>query len=120
MNNISNIVIDGNLTRDPESKSFGDGQKVCQLNIAVNHTNDKVSFFTVKCYGKIGEQCQQYLSKGKKVTITGSLKQDRWEDADGSKRERVFIDARTVRFDSPKSNDEPTGSNGEGDYDGYN
>ena len=107
MVNIAHIVMDGNLTADPEAKKTPNGKKVTTFSIAVNHTDPKgdkeegeVSFFDVEAWEKDGEACASYLKKGRKVTVIGTLRQDRWKTADGLSRQKYKIVASRVRFDS--------------------
>ncbi|MBE7412860.1 MAG: single-stranded DNA-binding protein [Leptospiraceae bacterium] len=107
MVNIAHIVMDGNLTADPEAKKTPNGKNVTTFSIAVNHTDPKgdkeegeVSFFDVEAWEKDGEACASYLKKGRKVTVIGTLRQDRWKTADGLSRQKYKIVASRVRFDS--------------------
>lgn len=103
--NIAYAVIDGNLTTDPELKTTGSGKKVSTFNIAINHDtregeNHDVSYLDIEVWDRTAENCAEYLKKGKKVTILGNLKQDRWKASDGTSRNKWKVIATTVRFDS--------------------
>ena len=106
MKNISHIVADGFLTNDPELKEITGGKVVTTLSIAVNHGaknkegDDEVSYIDIEAWDKLAENCAEYLKKGKKITVIGSLKQDRWKNQDGEGRSRMKIIASSVRFDS--------------------
>lgn len=108
MNNLSLIILDGNLVADPEKKDLGK-QLLTTFRVASNHeygnTSEKkfVSYFQIECWNKLAQNCFEFLKKGNKVTIQGELRQDRWEDSSGSKKSNVKIIAKSVRFDSPKS-----------------
>jgi single-strand DNA-binding protein len=105
--NINRVIITGNLTADPELSSLPSGTNVCRLRIAVNRRykdsasgewTEKPNYFTVKVWGAQGENCANYLSKGRPVAIDGRLEWSQWETQDGSKREAVEIIADTVQF----------------------
>jgi single-strand DNA-binding protein len=105
--NINVVVVTGNLTRDPELRSTGGGTSVCSLRIAVNSRRrnesgewvDKPNFFDVTVWGAQGENCANYLSKGRPVAIEGRLDWREWEAKDGSgKRQSVQIIANSVQF----------------------
>jgi single-strand DNA-binding protein len=105
--NINRVIITGNLTADPELSSTPSGTSVCRLRIAVNRRykdqasgewTEKPNYFTVKVWGNQGENCANYLSKGRPVAIDGRLEWSQWEGQDGSKREAVEIIADTVQF----------------------
>jgi single-strand DNA-binding protein len=105
--NINRVVITGNLTRDPELRSTGGGTSVCSLRVACNTRRkdasgewvDKPNYFDVTVWGAQGENCANYLSKGRPVAIDGRLEWREWEAKDGSgKRQSVEIVADSVQF----------------------
>jgi single-strand DNA-binding protein len=104
--NINRVVLTGNLTRDPELRSTGGGLSVCKLGIAVNTRRkngatgaweEKPNYFRVTVFGAQGENCAQYLKKGRPVAIDGRLEWSQWE-TDGQKRESIDIIADSVQF----------------------
>ncbi len=102
--NVNVVVITGNLTRDPELRSTPGGTSVCKLRVAVNSRRkegdnwvDKPNFFDVTVWGAQGENCANYLSKGRPVAIEGRLDWREWEK-DGVKRQTVEIIANSVQF----------------------
>ena len=105
--NINVVCITGNLTRDPELRSTPGGTAVCKLRVAVNSRRkdgqtgewiDKPNYFDVTVWGAQGENCAQYLSKGRPVAVEGRLDWREWEAQDGSKRQAVEIIANSVQF----------------------
>jgi len=106
--NINRVVITGNLTRDPELRSTpNNGMSICSLRVAVNGRKkdpdsgqwvDKPNYFDVTVFGAQGENCAQYLSKGRPVAVEGRLNWREWEAQDGGKRQSVDIIADTVQF----------------------
>ena len=105
--NINRVVLTGNLTRDPELRSTPSGMSVCGLRVACNTRRkdasgqwvDKPNFFDVTVWGAQGENCSQYLSKGRPVAIDGRLEWREWEAKDGSgKRQSIDIIADSVQF----------------------
>ena len=105
--NINRVVLTGNLTRDPELRSTGGGTSVCELRVAVNSRRkdgstgewvDKPNYFDVTVWGAQGENCAQYLAKGRPVAVQGRLDWREWEAQDGSKRQAVEIIADSVQF----------------------
>jgi len=103
--NINRVTITGNLTRDPELRSTGGGTSICKMRIAVNTRRkegdqwvDKPNYFDVTVWGAQGENCAQYLFKGRPVAIDGRLEWREWEAQDGGKRQAVEIIAETVQF----------------------
>jgi len=119
--NINTVVITGNLTRDPELRSTPSGTSVCKLRVAVNSRRkdqsgnwvDKPNYFDVTVWGAQGENCANYLSKGRPVAIEGRLDWSEWDAKDGSgKRQAVRIIANAVQFLG--SRDGSGGGNGNG------
>ncbi|MFQ5543000.1 MAG: single-stranded DNA-binding protein [Nitrospiria bacterium] len=105
MTSFNKVILIGNLTKDPEVRYTPSGTSVCNFGLAVNHrykqgeeTRDDVCFIDIVVFGKQGENCAQYLSKGQGALIEGRLQQRRWESEDGQKRNRHEIIAQMVRF----------------------
>lgn len=106
--NVNVVVITGNLTRDPELRSTPGGTSVCKLRVAVNSRRkdgqtgewvDKPNYFDVTVWGAQGENCANYLSKGRPVAVEGRLDWREWEAKDGGgKRQTVEIIANSVQF----------------------
>jgi single-strand DNA-binding protein len=106
--NVNVVVITGNLTRDPELRSTPGGTSVCKLRVAVNSRRkdgqtgewvDKPNYFDVTVWGAQGENCANYLAKGRPVAIEGRLDWREWEAKDGGgKRQTVEIIANSVQF----------------------
>jgi single-strand DNA-binding protein len=119
--NINMVVITGNLTKDPELRHTGGGTAVCEMRVAVNSRRkdqsgnwvDKPNYFDVVVFGGQGENCANYLNKGRPVAVEGRLDWREWEAKDGSgKRQAVQIIANTVQFLG--SRDGSGGGNGGG------
>ena len=104
--NINRVVLTGNLTHDPELRSTTGGTSVCSLRIAVNtrrkdgsgNWTDKPNYFDVTVWGAQGENCANYLSKGRPVAIDGRLEWREFTDREGNKRQAVDIIADSVQF----------------------
>ncbi len=94
----------GNLTRDPELRFTANGSAVASFGLAVNRKFkqgdewvDDVCFVDITVWGKQGENCAEYLSKGRPAFIEGYLKFSTWE-TDGQKRNKLEVVANTVQF----------------------
>ena len=107
---VNRVMIIGNLGADPELRQTGSGTAVCELRIAINESwFDKASNERkertewVRCivWGKSGENCAKYLSKGSKVFVEGRIQTREWEK-DGVKRYTTEIIANSVQFLSTK------------------
>ena len=118
--NINSVCVTGNLTKDPELRSTPSGTSVCKLRVAVNSRRkvgasgewvDKPNYFDVTVWGAQGENCANYLSKGRPVAVQGRLDWREWEAQDGGKRQAVEIIADSVQFLGSRS-DNPGNGNG--------
>ncbi len=102
---INQVILMGNLTRDPELRTTPTGQNVCSFSMAVNRSwqgsdgqqQDAVDYFDVTAWGKLGELVNQYLKKGRKCLVMGRLSQRSWEK-DGQKHSKVEVVANDVTF----------------------
>ncbi|MCK5580130.1 MAG: single-stranded DNA-binding protein [Candidatus Omnitrophica bacterium] len=107
---INSVVIGGNLARDVVLREIANGSKVASLVVASNRTfisngekKKEVAFIDVDVWGASAENCNQYLSKGSPVVVTGRLKQEQWQTENGEKRSRMKVVAANVQF-LPSSN----------------
>jgi single-strand DNA-binding protein len=104
MAGLNNVVLIGNLTRDPELRYTPSGIPVCTLRLAVNRnfTNQQgeieTDFFNVVVWRNQAEKCAEYLSKGRQVAITGRLQSRSWEGNDGQRRFATEVVADRVVF----------------------
>ena len=102
---MNQINIIGGLTRDPESRTTQSGKQVCTFTVGVNRRNDreKSDFFRVNAWGELGNNCARYLSKGKRVRVTGSVSLSTYTAQDGTTRANLEVLAQDVEFLSPAS-----------------
>ena len=107
MATINSVVLVGNLTRDPELRHTPSGMAVCSLRLAVNtrrkdqatgEWGEKPNYFDITVWGQQGENCAQYLAKGRQVGVQGRLEWREWEAQDGTKRQAVEVVADSVQF----------------------
>jgi len=94
MTDLNNVVIMGNLVKEPVTKSVGNAS-LTNITLALNRSVKKgdnweteTSFIDCVIWGK--ENTIKYLTKGGKVTVEGYLKQDRWEK-DGQKNSKISV-----------------------------
>jgi single-strand DNA-binding protein len=104
--NINRVVLTGNLTRDPELRNTPSGTSVCSLRLAVNTRRkdaqgqwiDKPNYFDITVWGAQGENCAQYLAKGRPVAVDGRLEWREFTDKDGNNRQAIDVVADSVQF----------------------
>ena len=107
---MNSINISGHLTRDPQLMYTKNGKAVSTICIAHNVDENTVYFFDVSVWEKLAENCCKYLKKGSGVNICGSLRQQKWNDADGKSHNKISISAYSVDFLSKPT---PIGGNNE-------
>ena len=108
---MNKLMIIGNLTRDPELRSTQSGVQVCSFTVAVNrrraNTADagqpEADFFRVTAWRQLGELCAKYLSKGRKVSIVGSVSVSTYTGNDGQPRASLEVTAEDVEFLTPRN-----------------
>ena len=103
---MNKMIIIGNLGSDPEMRYTPGGQAVTNFNVATNYKytasdgekRDETEWFRISAWGRLGEICNQYLTKGKKVYIEGRLRSRSYEARDGETRFSMEIFASEVKF----------------------
>ena len=103
---MNKVFLMGNLTRDPELRYVPSGTAVANFTVAVNRVykdtagekKEDVSFIRVVVWGRMAENCGEYLSKGRPVLVEGRLKSRNWETDDGQKRSALDVVATSVQF----------------------
>jgi single-strand DNA-binding protein len=101
------VILMGNLTRDPETRSTTTGQNVTSFSLAVNRSwrdqscnqQEAVSYINCVAWGKPGEIIAQYMRKGRPLLVSGRLDQRSWDDKEtGAKRSRVEVVVEDFNF----------------------
>lgn len=87
----------GRLTRDTEVRDAGE-HKVGDFGIAINGFKDEVLFLNCQTWNKQAESLAAYTKKGDKIMVAGELKEDKWEDDDGNKRSKMYLNANRIVF----------------------
>ena len=101
------VILMGNLTRDPESRTTPNGQSVTSFGLAINRTwrgadgeqHENVSYIDCVAWGKTGEIIAQYVQKGRALLVSGRLEQRSWDDKEsGQKRSKVEVIVEDFNF----------------------
>lgn len=104
--NLNRVFLVGNLTRDPELNYTPQGTAVGKFSIAVNRQykgsdgelKKQTDFFNIVAWGKTGETCKKFLTKGRSVLVEGRLQNRSYETQDKQKRTVTEIIADNVQF----------------------
>lgn len=105
---MNKAFIVGNLTKDPEIRTTQAGIPVCTFTVAVNRRlganaeHPEADFFKVTAWRQLGQNCHLFLTKGKKVSVVGSVSASAYTGNDGQPRASLEITADDVEFLSPK------------------
>jgi len=106
---INKAILIGNLGAAPEVRYTQTGTAVTSFNLATTETwvkdnkkEEKTEWHRIVAFGRLGEICGEYLSKGSKVYIEGRIQTRQWDDKDGNKRYTTEIVAREMKMLSPK------------------
>ena len=102
---VNQVILMGNLTRDPELRQTPSGQSVCSFSLALNRAykdqkgdwQEATDYIDIVAWGPLGERVNQYVTKGRRVLVQGRLQSRSWEQ-DGQKRSKVEVLANDVTF----------------------
>lgn len=124
---VNKVILVGNLGRDPEVRSFQNGGKVCNLRIATSETwrdrnsgerKERTEWHSVAIFSEpLAKIAEQYLKKGSKVYIEGSLETRKWQDQSGQDRYTTEIVLRPYRGELTLLDAREGGGGGGGSYD---
>jgi single-strand DNA-binding protein len=102
---VNQVILMGNLTRDPELRQTPSGQSVVSFSLALNRAykgqngewQEATDYIDVVAWGPLAERVSQYLAKGRRALVQGRLQSRSWEQ-DGVKRNKVEVLANDVTF----------------------
>jgi len=102
---VNQVILLGNLTRDPELRQTPNGQSVVSFSLALNRAykdqsgewQEATDYIDVVAWGPLAERVSQYLTKGRRCLVQGRLQSRSWEQ-DGQKRSKVEVLANDVTF----------------------
>jgi len=103
---VNKVMLVGNLGDDPELRYTQSGTAVCNMSLATNESytdqdgNDvqQTEWHDVVAWDRLGEICEEYLSKGSQVYFEGKLVTNEWEDRDGNTRYSTEVKAQEMMF----------------------
>ena len=98
---INKVVLLGRLTKDPDLRyAPGTGNAVCRFTLAVQRTfkKDETDFINCVAFGKTGETIAQYITKGRQIAVTGSIRTGSYDAQDGTKRYTTDVIVEMFEF----------------------
>ncbi len=118
------IEVIGRLGADPESRFTADGTQITSFSLAANNRDGSTTWYRVSAFAKLGEICNQYLTKGKQVFIAGDFTFRTYEKKDGGTGYSLDIKADKMQMLGGKGDSEggsapstPRGKNAPQDID---
>ena len=101
---LNKVLLLGNLGRDPEVRYTASGKAVATFTLATSskwrdqdgNDQERTEWHRIVAWGRLGEVCGEYLSKGKQVFIEGRIQSRDWEDQDGNRRTTLEIIANDM------------------------
>ncbi len=106
MNALNQVIIEGNVVRQPEKSTNKNGTAYSIISIGVNRKYknkkgdfvDDVSFFDILAYGATATACEKWCLKGRGIRVVGRLKQSIWQNESGKKQSKIQILAEHIEF----------------------
>ncbi len=103
---LNKMLVIGNVGTDPEMRYTPNGNPVTSFRLATGRTyttsdgerRQDTEWFTIVAWNQLAEQCNQFLTKGRRVYVEGRLKSNTWTGQDGQSRFRNEIIANRVLF----------------------
>jgi single-strand DNA-binding protein len=103
---LNKMLVIGNVGTDPEMRYTPNGNPVTSFRLATSRSytdregekKQDTEWFTIVAWNQLGEQCNQYLTKGRRAYVEGRLKSNSWEGPDGRTRFTNEIIAQRVLF----------------------
>lgn len=98
MNANNVIAITGRLTHNPDYRQTDNGTAICRFSVAVDSGKDSVIFVDCKAWRGTADFVERYFTKGKWITVCGSLEKEEWDGKDGTRKSRFIINVENVAF----------------------
>ena len=98
---MNKVILIGRLTKDPELRyAAGSGTAVCRFTMAISRPfkKDETDFINCVAFGKTGETITQYLTKGRQLAVTGSIRTGSYDAQDGTKRYTTDVAVDSFEF----------------------
>lgn len=104
---INKVILVGNIGADPDVRYMPNGNAVTTLSVATSETwkdkntgekQDRTEWHRVVCFNKLGEIAGEYIRKGSKIYVEGSLRTRKWQDQQGQDRYTTEIIASDIQM----------------------
>ena len=123
MASLNKVMLIGNVGQDPDLRYTPNGTPKCSFSVATNRQYTTTSgerkadteWFAVVCWNKLAETCHQYVTKGKRVYVEGSVQTYSWDDDTGRHAKTEIVAQRVIFLDS-KGAPQPAGVRQQGRF----
>ena len=114
---INKVILIGNIGGDPEVRYMPNGNAVATLSVATSESwkdketgnkQERTEWHRVVCFNRLGEIVGEYVRKGSKLYIEGSLRTRKWQDPQGQDRYSTEIVASEVQMLDSKGGSAPS------------
>ncbi|KGP62808.1 single-stranded DNA-binding protein [Legionella norrlandica] len=104
---INKVILVGNVGSDPDIRYLPNGNAVTTLSVATSETwkdkttgekQDRTEWHRVVCFNRLGEIAGEYIRKGSKLYVEGSLRTRKWQDQQGQDRYTTEIIASDIQM----------------------
>src|SRR5687768_695746 len=116
---LNKVMLIGNVGRDPEMRYTQSGEPVTTFSLATNRRTqrdgqwvDEPDWHNIVAWGKLAEQCNEYLNKGRKIYVEGRLQTRSFDNKEGVKQYRTEIVANTMLMLDQRPRDGEGGDSG--------
>jgi len=95
----------GNLAADVETRYTQSGKSVCNFTVCCDSgygDNKRTEFVKCVAWGKLADVCGEYLNKGSRVFVQGTMQTRKWSDQNGNDRYSTEIVVNEMKMLSPK------------------
>lgn len=116
---VNKVIIIGNLGADPEVRYLPSGSPVTNIRVATSdgwkdkqtgETQERTEWHRIVFFNRLAEIASEYLRKGSKVYIEGSLRTNKWQDQSGNERYTTEIIANSMQMLDAKGGGAATGA----------
>ena len=118
---INKVILLGRLGKDPELKYTPSGKAVCNMSLATSENwtdnngnkQERTEWHRLVIWGKLAENCNQYLTKGRQIYVEGKVQTRNYEDSNGIKRYVTEVNVTDVQFLGSKPTDNQENGDGQ-------
>lgn len=104
MRSVNKVILIGNVGKDPVVRRTGDGRAVANFSVATSESytdrqqqaQERTEWHTIVAWGKLGEICERFVTRGKQVYVEGRLQTRKWTDREGKERYSTEVVASTM------------------------